>query len=178
MKLRREVKFESGYDCIKFKCKFNSKTCVPNGGGSHGIHGLEIGFYIHGEKGAIQFKISTGWFPQYSKESRIGTKELHFGNLGEYYPMPIDLGYHSYTPHFEGQKPITDKCPILGGKECYYDGSSLNCNDAFYTLLNGGEEELWKFLERYYESVFDGEKYPDVFEYPKELRFNPPQEDK
>jgi len=56
-------------------------------------------------------------------------------------------------------------CPFLGGKECYYDGSSLNSQDAFYVLVNCGEEALWKFLEGYYKSVFDGGEYPEVGEY-------------
>lgn len=60
------------------------------------------------------------------------------------------------------------KCSVLGDKECYYDGSSLNCQDAFYVLINCGEEKLWKFLEEYYKCVFEKGDYPNVGEYGKE----------
>lgn len=172
MKLRREVKFISGYDCIKFKCKFNSERCYPGSGGSHGVHGLEIRFYVHGEKGAVQFVLSTGWKPQYIEPDKIRHLSLSncFDNCNGMFPMATDLGYHSYKPHYEGQTPIENKCEVLGGKTCYYDGSSLNCNDAFYTLLNGGEDKLWEFLEQYYKCVFEGDDYPKVTEYPVERR--------
>lgn len=170
MDMRREIKFYSGYDCMKFECKFDSERCVPSGGGSHGVHGLDIGFFVHGKKGVIQFKLSTGWLPQKVKESRIGNRELSFNNLDGIFPMATDLGYHAYEPQYEGQTTIQDKCEMLGGKPCYYDGSSLNANDAFYTLLNAGEESLWEFLEKYYKCTFEGGKYPQVYEYPKKER--------
>lgn len=175
MKLHREVRFFSGYDCIKFECKFNSDRCYPGSGGSHGRHGLEIKFYIHGEKGAIQFALSTGWTPQYIEPDRISHRDLSecFKEINQpipLFPMPTDLGYHSYKPHYKGQAPISDKCEVLGGKPCYYDSSSLNANDAFYTLINGGEEALWKFLEQYYKCVFAKGAYPKVAEYPAKKR--------
>jgi hypothetical protein len=157
----REVKFISGYNCIDFPCKFENK-CIP--GNSHGKHGMEIGFYFHGEKGVVQFKLSTGWVPYYSKKSEIGVRTVKKDNLCNYFPQPTDLGYHSYVPLYKGQASM-GACPFLGGKECYYDGSSLNSQDAFYVLVNCGEEALWKFLEGYYKSVFDGGEYPEVGEY-------------
>jgi len=170
-KLRREVKFVSGYDCIKFECKFNSDRCSPDSGGSHGLHGLEIKFYVHGKKGAVQFVLSTGWKPQYVEPDRIRYLNLSgcFDNCNSLFPMATDLGYHSYKPHYKGQTPIRD-CEVLGGKDCYYAGSGLACNDAFYTLLNGGEEKLWEFLEQYYLCVFYNKDYPNVFEYPAKRR--------
>ncbi len=169
--MKREIKFYPGYNCIKFECKFGSEKCIPDGGGSHGSHGLDIVFFVHGDKGVVQFKLSTGWEPQQVSESRIGHRELSLNNsYSHLFPMATDLGYHSYKPHYKGHTPIQDKCEILGGKPCYYDGSSLNANDAFYTLLNGGEEELWKFLEGYYKCTFEGGKYPKVSEYPTKRR--------
>ncbi len=138
-------------------------------GGSHGIHGLEIIFYWRGKKGVIQFVLSTGWTPYYSKVSKIGTREEpNYDN--KYYLMPSDLGYHSLKPMYKDQTPMTGKCSVLGNKTCYYDGSGLNSHDAFYVLVNAGEEELWKFLEQYYLCVFEKGKYPKVKEYPCKMR--------
>lgn len=167
-KLRREVKFNAGYNCIKFDCRFDKKCSIEN---THGKHGVEILFYVHGKKGAIQFGLSTGWFPQYVIPDKIRYRDLDngFRNQLNCYPMAFDLGYHSYVPHYEGQKPISNKCKVIGGV-CYYDGSSLNANDALYTLINGGDEKLWEFLEKYYLYIFEKGKYPKVAEYPTKIR--------
>lgn len=170
--MKHETRFHNGHDCIKFKCKFRNKYCIPNEGGSHGIHGMEIEFYVHGELGVVQFKLSTGWLPQKVNKNNIGV--LNFtanvgGKCSHLFPMATDLGYHSYKPHYDRQSSM-GACKLLGGKDCYYDGSSLNANDAFYTLLNGGEKELFKFLEQYYRCVFENGKYPKVYEYPYEKR--------
>ena len=161
MTFKREVKFQQGYNCIDFPCKFNKK-CVPNN--SHGLHGMEILFLVIGELGAVQFKLSTGWTPFYAKKDKIGYINIPKNKCADLYPMPSDLGYHSYKPHYEGQTSM-GKCSVLGGQDCYYDGSSLNCNDAYYTLVNAGEEALWLFLEQYYKCVFEGAEYPSVSEY-------------
>jgi len=166
--MKHEVKFIRGHDCILFECIFNSSKCVPKEGGSHGRSGLDIVFLVHGNKGAVQFKLSTGWMPLYSKVSRIGVRSLN-NELSDLYPMPIDLGYHSYEPMYEGHTSV-GKCEILKGKKCYYDGSSLNSHDAYYTLINAGENALWEFLEQFYRNVFEDGEYPDVKGYPKELR--------
>jgi len=169
MKLEHQVKFISGYDCIYFECKFNSKTCKPDEGGSHGRHGLDILFLVHGKKGSVQFKLSTGWYPYYSKQSNIGTREVRHYDTINVFPFPTDLGYHSYKPMYKDHSSM-GKCDVLNGKECFYDGSGLNAQDAFYILVNAGEEKLWKFLEEYYLCVFEKKKYPKVPEYPKRKR--------
>ena len=158
---KREIKFIQGYNCIDFPCKFNKK-CSPNN--SHGKHGMEIIFVLHGEKGSIQFVLNTGWTPFYKEKDSIGHISIPKNPIADLFPMPTDLGYHSYTPKYEGQTSMGG-CKYLGGKDCFYDGSSLNCNDAYYTLVNGGEEKLWEFLEQYYLCVFENGKYPSVCEY-------------
>ena len=170
MSLKRITEFRAGHDCIKFECKYDSDTCKPGGGGSHGIHGLNIAFIVKGKEGAVQFVLYTGWLPQTSEtHSIIGYRELDFSKCGE--PMPADLGYHSKKPHYQGQDPIERECKYTDGEPCYYDGSGLNANDAMYALCNGGDEALWRFLEGYYRCVFiDGVGYPTAPDYPKPLR--------
>ena len=163
MKQEHIVRFERGHDCVRFKCVCGKDNCFPGSGGSHGVHGLTIRFVSKGEAGAVQFVLYTGWLPQYVKADNIG-----YRNVREkaHEPMPSDLGYHSKTPRYDGQTAIEYACEFCDGKLCYYDGSGLNANDAFYALVNGGDDALWTFLDAYYASVFDGEPYPSPAEYP------------
>jgi len=163
------VKFEAGYDCIRFECKHGSSDCAPGKGGSHGIHGLSIRFVSKGEKGAVQFLIYTGWLPQKVEKDKIGNMYISEWGL-QHGLIPADLGYHSKVPMYEGHTMISENCDLCDGNPCYYDGSGLNAVDAMYTLVNAGDEALWKFLDQYYLSVFENGKYPQPKEYPMPFR--------
>jgi hypothetical protein len=170
-KMKHEIKMRAGHDCIKFKCRWDKEGCKPGAGGSHGIHGLDITFYATGDKGVVQFALSTGWKPvAVDKNNRFGLVPGMDKETAHLHPLPTDLGYHSPKPMYEGHDALTDKCDVLGGKKCYYDGSGLNANDAYYTLINGGDKELWKFLDQYYLCVFEDGDYPEIYEYPKKER--------
>lgn len=164
--MKKQVKFIKGYDCINFPCKA-SKPCTKEN--THGKHSMGILFLLSGDLGAVQFKLSTGWMPFYSPKDRIGYREIPKNEISDLYPMPTDLGYHSYKPRYEDQTSM-GKCDVLGGAECFYDGSGLNCNDAYYALVNGGEDALWEFLEGYYKSVFEDSEYPEPREYTDEVK--------
>lgn len=156
---RREriVRFERGYDCIKFECINDDPHCHPGSGGSHGRCGLKIRFVVKGEEGAVQFLLMTGWVPQYAEADRI-----HYRHVPEWEShgvIPSDLGYHSKKPQHEGQID-SGPCEFCDGEPCYYDGSGLNASDAMYALVNGGDEALWEFLEAYYATTFEGAPYP------------------
>lgn len=168
--LEHIVRFEAGYDCIKFECKHGSKKCNPGSGGSHGRHGLSIRFVVKGDAGAVQFLIYTHWLPQYKKADYIGYRDCKWEDETGMPVMPADLGYHSKTPHYDGRSIIDDHCEFCDNQPCYYDGSGLNANDAMYALVNGGDIGLWNFLEGYYYSVFENENYPTPTEYPEPLR--------
>lgn len=161
------VRFSEGYDCIKFECVNDLKSCKVGGGGSHGRHGLAIRFFSKGEAGTVQFVLYTGWLPQCTSPNGIGHRNIkdYGGHL-----MPADLGYHSKVPMYDGQMSIDSACEWCDGKPCYYDGSGVNASDAMYALVNGGDSALWEFLDGYYKSVFDGGEYPIPAEYKKPLR--------
>lgn len=168
--MKHITEFRAGYDCIKFECKFDSKGCIPDKGGSHGKHGLSIAFIAKGDEGAVQFVLYTGWMPQNVTATNIGFRDLDYGSDGSLYPMPADLGYHSKKQQYEGQSTVDDNCAYCDGEPCYYDGSGLNASDAMYALCNGGDEGLWEFLDAYYECVFNDKEYPKPMEYPKDRR--------
>lgn len=167
--LEHLIRMYAGHDCIRFHCKWDRNGCKPGAGGSHGKHGLEMLFMSKGSAGAVQFKLSTMWLPQYVEENSIRYREIRNWHDGTQ-PFPCDLGYHSKVARFYEQEPISESCEYCDGAPCYYDGSSLNCNDAMYALVNGGDEALWAFLDAYYECVFNGAEYPQPQEYGKALR--------
>lgn len=165
--LEHIVRFEPGYDCIKFECICGSKDCKPNSGGSHGRSGLSIRFVAKGEAGAVQFLLCTGWLPQHAMSSPIsiwGIREWG-GHV-----MPRDLGYHSKTPRCDGQAVIDSACEWCDGQPCYYDGSGLNAYDAMYALVNGGGDALWAFLDGYYDATFNDGAFPKPAEFKMPLR--------
>ena len=171
--LEHIVRFEAGHDCIKFECRHGAKDCYPGSEGSHGRNGVGIRFVSKGPEGAIQFLIYSGWMPQYSEPGKTGSRFIReWGSM----MMPADLGYHSKTPQYEAQNAIDQDCEYCDGQPCYYDGSSLNASDAMYALVNGGGEALWKFLDAYYATVFDGADYPVPAEYPMPPRQRKAQE--
>lgn len=133
----RMVVFSPGYVC-------EQPTGTPT---SHGKHGMDITFYLKGKEGAVQFKIFTHWTPD------LGASLLSW-NERILPPMAADLGYHSPTPTYEDQGPISDSCWVLDDAPCYYDGSSLNAEPVFDKFLKEGEAGMWKELEYYYWKVF------------------------
>lgn len=189
--LERIVRFYPAYD-----------KRDPDPKKNYGIHGVELLMLVKGEKGAVQFKLSTNWqLPHVTKETverTIAKAAVHgatampqvksitggsfedvermmesvsrLAGLGPrrtmldsidlkcfFLPTPVDLGYHSYTPHYEGQEPVSSECEWLGGKPCYYDGSTLNAERIFDVLVAEGDEGVWRELEVYYMDLFDEE---------------------
>lgn len=129
---------------------------------NYGIHGVDLVFILKGDKGAVQFGLSTGWLLPETIGLSGDTHEtlynynrmLHAaGRSADLYPMPYDLGYHSPKPMYEGQ-PSLD-CDLVPEGRCYYDGSGLNAYNAFAVMLREGGDGLWKYLEEYYKELFD-----------------------
>lgn len=123
-----------------------------------------MAWYLIGPNGAIQFKTMLGWMlPEIQAE-------LNSGGAGDIMgkPFPYDLGYHSPVPVYEGQMTTPGECPILNGI-CYYGGSSLRADDVFNTLVRGGSEALWTYLDGEYEARF-GVTLPEPFKSEKVYR--------
>lgn len=114
---------------------------------NYGIRGVNMIMVLKGELGAVQFVLFTGWFLPKLKEELGATLSTH-------YPMPADLGYHSPTPVYDEHTCSSANCEYLDGKPCYYDGSTLNAEPIYQTLLEEGSEGVWKKLEAYYNEIF------------------------
>lgn len=116
---------------------------------NYGIHGCELRFVVRGPKAAVQFVVYTDWFPvnvQNEGRSREGFRHIK--------PDGADVGYHAYTPQYEGQTPMGE-CQYLG-QPCYYDGSSLRAGEWVQEkLLVGGSDAIWAALEEEYQARFE-----------------------
>ena len=141
--MKREIKFDPAFDCRD-----------PDPSKNYGVHGVTLHFYLIGELGAVQFNLFTNWqLPHVTEESK---GKIRFDGDRHWLcrPIPADLGYHSPIPKYDGQEPISDSCELLSGRPCYYDGSSLNADPVYQTLLEEGDAGVWRTLEKYYQGTF------------------------
>lgn len=122
----------------------------------YGVHGVECRFHLIGDHGAAQFVIYTNWhLPEVTKVQDAHPTSLRFPHLS-CHPLPADVGYHRLTPAYEGQDSLSEKCDLLGGRPCYYDGSGLAAKDLFDQFTREGDAVVWRELERRYrEDVLD-----------------------
>jgi hypothetical protein len=132
----------------------------PEPARNYGVSNCRVFFNVKGPKGAVTFQIGTMWG---CEPVRRHLRQFSRSNTAYDQPdVPVawDLGYHSYTPHYEGQSVTDGDCDVLGGP-CYYDGSTLNAEKVVEGFLAGGTDWLWPKLEEYYRCVFEGGEYPD-----------------
>jgi len=115
-----------------------------------GVHGLELRMILKGDKGAVQFVLYTNWFLE------LANREARGFNNQIMPPIPADLGFHSKKPMYEGQEVMDLECEYTNGL-CYYDGSGLAADAVFAILLKEGSDGVWKYLHRYYQSIFNKE---------------------
>lgn len=115
----------------------------------YGRHGVTARFALKGEHGAVAFVLYTHWFPKKTHDIILNEAKDLMSK-----PMAADIGYHSLVPMYEGQSIMDHNCEYCNGKDCYYDGSSLQAEAYFETLINEGSEGLWKKMESFYISTF------------------------
>ena len=118
---------------------------------NYGIHGMVLRFLVKGSNGVVQFIIYTNWHlsnvqkeldnEKYSKDSLD-----HIGC----HPMGADIGYHSYTPLYEGQDILPYPCKYLGNVSCYYDGSGFQAEKLLKQFITVGDDVVWQTLEKKY----------------------------
>lgn len=139
MTFERRIRFEKGYN-------YSHET----GPRSRGIHGMGIRFVLIGPDGAAQFLMNTGWVPVVDKPE-YGYGETHHKtpSLADYYPSGSDLGYHWATPQYEGQGS-PQRCDLLPGGECYFDGSGLMADEVLRDFIREGERAVWRWLVKRY----------------------------
>lgn len=115
----------------------------------YGVHGAEMRWYVIGPQGAIQFVLFTNWHLPHVQARLDARMDSQFPHLS-CHPQPADIGYHSFKPRYEGQQILQKNCHLLNAS-CYYDGSSLQAEEFYQTLITKGLDALWEALEKRYE---------------------------
>lgn len=108
-----------------------------------GIHGLEMRFVLVGPNGATQLVLYTNWMLPHIAKSDLYNE-----------PLPADRGYHSPVPQYDGHGILVRECEYLGGRPCYYDGSSLAAAELFDVLVEQGDDGVWAELYNDYCGLF------------------------
>lgn len=126
----------------------------PDSTKNYGIHAMTLRFVLKGPKGAMQFVFYT------AQHLRHVADELYTSNTdvryNPFHGTGADIGYHSLTPHYEGQ-PCHD-CDLLPGGKCYYDGTSLGATKFEDEFIAGGDAVVWPMLEKRYHEIFGDEQ--------------------
>jgi hypothetical protein len=144
--LRREVRFDPGYD-------HREDDKGKPSGQRRGQHGMQIRFLLHGDLGTVQFVLGTDWVPTHVVDGPWGkkldrSKDPAVVRCAGLFPMPVDLGHHWRTPVYEGEYQ-RDHCEWIDGP-CFYDGSGLNADPVAVALFTEGDAGVWRHLEAYY----------------------------
>ena len=135
----RRITFDPAYDCIRVQpCVHGSDKCRGTNAHGHGVHGVDMRWFLIGPAGVVQFVVYTGWHLDVTPPAPHG-------------PMAADLGYHWPTPRYQEQTAM--QCDLLSAGHCYYDGSGLNAKHPWRILREQGSEAVWSYLEDYYESL-------------------------
>ena len=124
----------------------------PEPAKNYGIHGLDMTWYLHGSNGTIQFVVFTGWHLKHVKaelDARLPSREFPHLLCG---PTAADIGYHAPVPQYEDHEPM-GPCEHLGGKPCYYDGSSLPAEPILEALIASGEDAVWLAMQEWYDGL-------------------------
>ena len=150
--LKREIRFVAGYNCVDFECVNGQANC------GHGKSGMGIMFVVMGDNGAVEFVIDTGWYPYYNDGMPLGNRLMYGQCRSEPHPGPVMI--HSPKQESPDDKASDPSCRYLGGKPCYLREYYLMGQDAFYSLVNGGEDGLWKFMESVYSHFFISQSMP------------------
>ena len=134
--LKREIQFNPAFD-----------KRDPDPKRSYGVGAVTMRWLLHTDRGICQFYTFTNWYlPEVEKEWEMqGAKQSKV--------FPADIGYHVSVPQYEGHKAMD--CDLLPNGKCFYDGSGLQADDFFETLIREGHEAVWKKMEQWFQHVYD-----------------------
>jgi hypothetical protein len=115
----------------------------------YGIGSVCLVFVLQGTQGAVTFTLATGWYLPHVQMKLV--KDAAYRQLT---PFPMDLGVHALGPQYSGQSK-RPACDWTTQGYCYYDGSTLNADPFYTTLVEKGSGGVWEELEKYYYMTFN-----------------------
>jgi hypothetical protein len=141
--LEESVQFVPGYNCTR------------TGGQGHGVHGMEVRWFLRGPDGACVLIMATDLIPG---ERRPGHGLSPSGlneNWAYYHPEGRGLQYHSRVPRYDGHEAEDGNCGLIGGP-CYCESWLSGADEPVKRFVDGGEQVVWDALEAAYASLADG----------------------
>jgi|SRR5215472_5303264 len=143
--LEESVQFTPGYNC------------TDNSMRGHGVHGMEITWYLRGPAGAVFLSMGTDWIPGelrpghgLSPDTGARGFRLHGGGWSTD-PSGHGIGYHARRPQYEGQEDA-GKCCYIGGR-CFYDIGYSASDEPVREFVLRGEQVIWDTLEARYSDL-------------------------
>jgi hypothetical protein len=125
----------------------------PDPSKDYGVGAIKCRFSLIGERGAISFTISTGW---YLPEVFDDWKQK--GMATEPKSLAMGMGVHIHAKKEWAQDYMQDmgenECDLLPEGKCFSDVSFLAGDTLFDLLIRKGEEAVWTELESWYEDRF------------------------
>lgn len=134
--LEESVQFTPGYNC------------PVEGGSGHGVHGMEVRWYLRGPAGAAFLTMITDWLPG---ERRPGHGLSPNGRYEHWdlYPGGFGTGCHARVPQYEGQDLSERDCCVISGP-CYSDVHLSGADEPVRHFVAEGEQAIWDALETAY----------------------------
>jgi hypothetical protein len=129
-------------------------NCPKPGGQGHGVHGMEIRWYLRGPKGGATLTFSTDWIPGELSPghglSPVGSAPRPVSQ----YPNGFGLGWCGLVPQYEDQEPTAGAgCRLVPGGTCYSDMSFMASDPVAVDFTERGEPAIWEALEGCYADL-------------------------
>lgn len=125
----------------------------------HGVHGMELRWFLRGPAGAIQFVFSTDWIPGelwpghgVSPDGSRGWIRLVDG-LWSTDPSGRGIGIHSLVPQYDGHAREPG-CALLDAP-CYYDEQLSGADRFVPRFLADGDQPIWDELAARYAELLE-----------------------
>lgn len=134
------VVFQPGYNCTNMTMK------------GHGVHGMEIIWYLRGPRGVVSVVFGTDWIPGILGPGH-GRMPAGFPPAEiPQFPNGYGVSYCAHVPQYEGQEPASDDCPVIGGT-CYSDTSYIASDPIAEAFTEKGEPAVWAALQERYADL-------------------------
>lgn len=144
----------------------------PDPNKNYGVSDVRIKFLVIGNKGIVEFDLSTNWYLPHVVDRRLEALKKDVYQQKEDFllrtwiaPYPLDVCYYSLDQlsvddtHFDsGLSYVFDHKPCFYGYKYEDEDGSLWTPEYVYNqFLLYGDDAIWKYLEKYYIETFGKE---------------------
>jgi hypothetical protein len=121
----------------------------PNPSKNYGIGSVRIHFFVKGEKGGIEWTVSTGMFLKKTHAEWL----INFPKSEEGDGIGHEIAYHAKKKQHEGQEKHNGDCTLTDLPYCYNDAGFCAGGELYEKFVEQGEEIVWKTLEEWHREL-------------------------